>query len=67
MRLGMALALVERFDETDHMRGAVHKPKFSHSGAPPSGGEPGIHSPQPVIMDSGFAHPSTNAQERVPE
>ncbi len=43
------------------MRGAVHKPKFSHSGAPPLGGEPGIHNPRPVVMDSGFA------QERAPE
>jgi hypothetical protein len=29
--------------------------------APPLGGEPGIHNPRSVIMDSGFA------QERAPE
>src|SRR6202035_6175321 len=27
----------------------------SHSGAPPQGGEPGIHGPRPVVMDSGLA------------
>jgi len=26
-----------------------------HSGAPHSGGEPGIHDPRPVVMDSGLA------------
>jgi hypothetical protein len=37
------------------MRNAIHKPERGHSGAPPSGGEPGIHSALPVIMDSGLA------------
>jgi hypothetical protein len=46
---------VERFHETDHMRGPVHKIRLGHSGAPPLGGEPGIHSRRPVGMDSGLA------------
>src|SRR6266436_9723670 len=29
--------------------------RLGHSGAPPLGGEPGIHSPRPVVMDSGLA------------
>ena len=39
---------VERFRETDHMLG------WSFRGAT-EGGEPGIHSPRPVVMDSGLA------------
>ena len=37
----------------DHLLGA--EPNLRHSGAPPLGGEPGIHKPQPVVMDSGLA------------
>ena len=41
-------ALVERFDETDHMLG------WSSRGAT-EGGEPGIHILGPWVMDSGLA------------
>ena len=39
---------MRRFDEIDHILGR------SFRGAT-EGGEPGIHSPQPVVMDSGLA------------
>ena len=61
----IATELMDGFDETDHMRGAVYKP--GHPGAPPLGGEPGIHNPQ--TRGYGFrarGHPSTNAQEPAP-
>src|SRR5712671_4323922 len=32
-----------------------HRGLAGHSGAPPQGGEPGIHTPRPVVMDSGLA------------
>src|SRR2546427_8881875 len=48
-------ALVERFHETDHM-GA-----WSFRGAT-EGGEPGIHSLRPVVMDSALS-----ASRRAPE
>src|SRR5258708_35966530 len=40
--------------------------QVSHSGAPPQGGEPGIHNPRPVVMGSGLVasrRPRTTAYD----